>query len=38
MSELIRHGIEQANVDLKKENEQKLVHQVRASHFQFISL
>lgn len=28
MSELIRHGIEKANEDLKKENDQKLVQQV----------
>ena len=28
MSELIRQGIEKANVDLKKENDQKLMQQV----------
>ena len=28
MSELIRVGIEKANVDLKKENDQKLMQQV----------
>ena len=28
MSELIRQGIERANEDLKKENDQKLIQQV----------
>jgi hypothetical protein len=28
MSELIRQGIEKANEDLKKENDQKLMQQV----------